>query len=91
MCRLPAVAEPTVTMPSPDTPAQSRGPSRWYGLAVFLFAAALGWMAVDDTWQPNKWLIGDGAFYLNEANGILQRGRCQSWAISIKSGNMTRQ
>ncbi len=74
MCRLPAVAEPTVTMPSPDTPAQSRGPSRWYGLAVFLFAAALGWMAVDDTWQPNKWLIGDGAFYLNEANGILQRG-----------------
>ncbi len=61
--------------------ANPRDPSRWYGLAVFLFACALGWMAVNDAWQPNKWLIGDGAFYLNEANSILQHGSLRQEAI----------
>ena len=46
----------------------------WYGLAIFGFAAVMGGMVVWDVWLPNKWLIGDGAFYLNEVNSLLAHG-----------------
>ena len=66
---------------APTAAVASRDPSRWYALAVFAFAALLGWMAINDSWQPNKWLIGDGAFYLNEANAILQHGSLRQEAF----------
>ena len=70
-----------MTTPIPTSTQRANDPSRWYGLAVFLLAAMLGWMAVNDTWQPNKWLSGDGAFYLNEANAILQHGSLRQESI----------
>ncbi len=70
-----------MTTQPPDIAPPSRDPSRWYGLAVFAFAGLLGWMAVNDTWQPNKWLIGDGAFYLNESYAVLHNGSLRQESI----------
>jgi hypothetical protein len=42
-----------------------------YYLAVGTIAAVLGIYAIAQRWDPNKWMHGDGAFYMNMARGII--------------------
>ncbi len=46
--------------------------SRHFWLPVVLLAAILGGWAINQHWVPNKWLFGDGAFYMNVARGVLE-------------------
>ncbi len=56
-------------------------PSRWFWLAVLGLALVLGAFAVRNHWVPNKWLFGDGAFYMNVARGILENGSLRQEAM----------
>src|SRR5688572_28499678 len=44
-----------------------------YYAVIGLLAAALGAGAIVQRWEPNKWLHGDGAFYMNVARGLIER------------------
>jgi hypothetical protein len=61
--------------PEPDGGGFSGGcaePSRYFWLAVVTLAAVCGFFAIRQHWVPNKWLFGDGAFYMNVSRGILE-------------------
>jgi hypothetical protein len=47
-------------------------PSRWFLAALLGLALLMGLLAIRDRWVPNKWLFGDGAFYMNVSRGLLE-------------------
>jgi hypothetical protein len=49
-------------------------PSSFFWLAIVGLSLILGGFAIREHWVPNKWLFGDGAFYMNVARGILENG-----------------
>ena len=56
-------------------PAARPGEStRNYRTAVLLIAVILGFLSIRSHWTPNKWLFGDGAFYMNVVRGLLDDG-----------------
>jgi hypothetical protein len=66
---------------APDPEAGRPEPSRWFWLAVLGLAAILGFFSIREHWVPNKWLFGDGAFYMNVARGILENGSLRQEAM----------
>jgi hypothetical protein len=43
-----------------------------YYVIVAAIATAFGIQAIVQRWDPNKWMHGDGAFYMNMARGIIE-------------------
>ncbi|MFN7131599.1 MAG: hypothetical protein ACK4N5_05915 [Myxococcales bacterium] len=64
-------AQPKAKKREPE-PAEEREPTRSFTLAVLGLAVVLGLLAIRAHWIPNKWLFGDGAFYMNVSRGILE-------------------
>lgn len=54
------------------TPEGGGEPTRYFSLAVFGLAVILGIIAVRQHWVPNKWLFGDGSFYMNVSRGLIE-------------------
>ncbi len=64
---------PEPPLRSPGRPAPSTAePDRWFLAALLGLALVMGLFAIRDRWLPNKWLFGDGAFYMNVARGLLE-------------------
>ena len=66
--------------PSASGPTAAE-PSRYFWLAVVGLAAVCGLFAIREHWVPNKWLFGDGAFYMNVSRGILENGSLRQEAM----------
>lgn len=70
---------PSVTSAG-DTTTQQAGPgppverTRDLYVAVALLAGALGIANLVQRWDPNKWMHGDGAFYMNVVRGVVEHG-----------------
>lgn len=56
----------------PESPPSASEPDRWFLAALLGLALVMGSFAIGDRWHPNKWLFGDGAFYLNVSRGLLE-------------------
>lgn len=54
--------------------APAAEPSRLFATAILLVALITAILAIAARWEPNKWLHGDGAFYMNIARGLLENG-----------------
>lgn len=76
-------AGPAAPSPAPQAPVREgrAEPSRWFWLAVVGLSAVCGLFAIREHWVPNKWLFGDGAFYMNVARGILENGSLRQEAM----------
>lgn len=63
--------EAMLRAPAKGTPSASE-PDRWFLAALLGLGLLMGLFAIRDRWIPNKWLFGDGAFYMNVARGLLE-------------------
>ncbi|MBQ4334322.1 MAG: hypothetical protein IJC63_03035, partial [Myxococcaceae bacterium] len=52
--------------------APAAEPSRLFVTAILLIALITAVLTVAARFEPNKWLHGDGAFYMNIARGLLE-------------------
>ncbi len=52
--------------------APAAEPSRLFVTAILLIALITAVLTVAARWEPNKWLHGDGAFYMNIARGLIE-------------------
>ena len=59
--------------PRPSTDSGGE-PTRRFWIPVLLVAVILGALSIRSHWLPNKWLFGDGAFYMNVVRGLLDDG-----------------
>jgi len=81
----PSPARPSAPRASPadrdEAGTGSAEPSRTFWLAVLGLALVCGFLAIRAHWVPNKWLFGDGAFYMNVARGLLENGSLRQEAM----------
>lgn len=67
-----AAIEPSATS-KPAPPASGTAePSRLFVTSILLIALITALLSIAARWEPNKWLHGDGAFYMNIARGLLE-------------------
>jgi hypothetical protein len=76
-----AAAQPDSGAAGSEPVSAAAEPARHFWLAVLLLAAVLGFFAIRSHWVPNKWLFGDGAFYMNVARGLLENGSLRQEAM----------
>ncbi len=80
----PAPVQPPT---SEQTPTFAKAPTagipteRSFTLAIVALALALGLTCIAHHWNPNKWLYGDGAFYMNVVRGLLENGSFRQEAM----------
>jgi len=56
-------------------------PARHYWLPVLGLAILVGGFSLYSHWVPNKWLFGDGSFYMNVVRGLLENGSLRQDAM----------